>query len=63
MSLFEFLMILLSIIIGLGLTVILTGIAGILLMFVRQRTFHYVVVHLVPVTIALDTMVINYLVD
>ena len=37
--------------------------ACILLMLVRQRTFHYVVVPLVPITIALDTMVINYLIN
>jgi len=33
-----------------------------LLMIVRNRKLHYVIVPLVPVTIALDTLVINYMI-
>lgn len=40
-----------------------SALACILLMYTRQRTFHYIIVPLVPITIALDTMVINYLID
>jgi len=31
-------------------------------MIVRNRKLHYVIVPLVPVTIALDTLVINYMI-
>ena len=35
----------------------------VLLAAINARKLHYVLVPLVPLTIALDTMVINYLID
>lgn len=58
MSLFEFQMVLLSIIVGLGVSELVAVLA-----WRRERTLHRVLAPLMPIGLVLDTGLVNYRID